>query len=60
MSDEKQKTGENQGSPETERKQYRDLKPTLAGPDDPIYKLGFVVGGRRLVGNQERPKKKRK
>jgi hypothetical protein len=60
MSGENQKTSKNQGSPETERKQYRNLKPTLAGPDDPIYKLGFVVGGRRLVRNQERPKKETK
>jgi len=36
------------------RKQYRNLKPTLAGPDDPIYKLGFVVGGRRLKRSEQK------
>ncbi|KPK51730.1 MAG: hypothetical protein AMS22_10435 [Thiotrichales bacterium SG8_50] len=35
------------------RKQYRNLKPELAPPDDEIYQLGFVVGGRRLVGTKQ-------
>jgi len=30
------------------RKQYRNLRPELAPPDDEIYRLGFVVGGKRL------------
>jgi hypothetical protein len=39
------------------RKQYRNLKPTLADPDDPIYKLGFLVGGRRLTRSKPDPDK---
>jgi transcription elongation factor Elf1 len=40
------------------RKQYRNLKPELAPPDDEIYKLGFVVGGKRLVGEKKKKSKK--
>jgi hypothetical protein len=36
------------------RKQFRNLKPTLAKPDDPIYRLGVVVGGRRLKGKEHK------
>jgi len=39
------------------RKPLRNLKPTLAGPDDEIYRIGFVVGGRRLSRFEEEPKK---
>jgi hypothetical protein len=40
------------------RKQYRNLKPTLAGPDDEIYKIGFVVGGKRLGGKKPKTEDK--
>ena len=39
------------------KKPLRNLKPTLAAPDDEIYRIGFVVGGRRLSSFEEEPKK---
>ena len=40
------------------RKKYRNLQPTLAGPDDPIYSIGLVVGGRRLTRTKPDPETK--
>jgi hypothetical protein len=58
VSDKKPKSGPDTEAPDGEPKLLRNLKPKLAPPDHPIYKLGFAVGGTRLVGLKEDPKGK--
>jgi hypothetical protein len=52
----KQKTRNTKPSIQTEtpkRPRLRNLKVTSAAPDDPIYSVGFVVGGKRLQGPKQ-------
>ena len=37
----------------TKLPQLRNLKVTSATADDPIYSVGFVLGGKRLLGSKQ-------
>jgi hypothetical protein len=59
----KQKTRNTKPSVQTEapkRPRLRNVKVTSAASDDPIYSVGFVVGGKRLQGPKQTESKSQK
>jgi hypothetical protein len=59
----KQKAGKTKPSIQIEkpkRPRLRNVKVTFAAPDDPIYSVGFVVGGKRLQGPKQTESKSQK